>query len=811
MQNGFPPRKQSAGLSAMNGYGNHTAPSGSSPYAQLPATQQLKTYVQGSVQKPELSLDNGRHAPNGSISHTPPSYALLQGYSATNAANGMSGLGISGMGHSPATPRMSNQLDMADPVALHLLVETALGDSETYHVLSFDEVDRNKKELATVTPRIETARKKLALESKVRDAALSVIKLHPGGGLGARKRDSMIRAEDEVAQSEKRCADLAQELYALETQQRECQTRLLMHTAGVLQMTHRGPTEKRNLREFGHRSDVMGGTNGRPDSPESIYTYENGRTDRSNTRIGLDDFDERSLYRTPDDMSSFSFDGSSKTEQSAATEKQLAELGMRLDELNAKLREAIKQANAGQPAATLEANGTGKTTGLTSLTWQLDVVERNVGILRGAQSQQQVLPKLQHFNKQLYGLLNAAAADGYKRQETPAPPSFEVDDAASELKYMESAVTSFSSVVREMLQRAQASRDLQERDAHERGKAEQMETALEGLWMMLISNEEESRRGAKAGAQSGAVPFDQNEPFNLSAFNKKVQSLIAQSGDLRAAQDSHTQELQVSRGHADRAIALEQQLTAKTNEYALLESALQASRDTTAERQRTLQTLREQLVEKDNQVQAREAELNNARGQVDQQHTDLEAELVRLTTELTVAKAELDAAYGSRAERQKEASGREKKLEEELRSTLQEFEELTKASVDSEKERDKLEAAVDQLRERVEEAEASLSDEKTRWLGFGSPGSNEAGAVVEATSVTTMRAEFRKMIKETRLEGVKALRVSHRPALHTPLNVSFGSRDTNVYPHRLSKIRQSSLSSSFDSCARNKPVVRALA
>lgn len=845
----------------MNGYGHYPPPSASSAYSPMPPIEQAKPYLQSPVQDPDLLPDSGRYGQNGSSNQTPPSDALLRGYSANNSIE-MNGLGISGIGHRPATPRMSNQLDFGDPVALHLLVETALGDSETYHVLSFDEVDRTKKELDNLSPHIEGVRKKLALESKVRDAALSLNRLYrresansPSSkrrtsGSGPAKRDSISKTEDEVATSNKKCADLARELYGLETRQRELQTRLLMHTAGVLQMTHRGPTEKRKLSEFGNSAHSMAnGANGtRPDSPESIYTYENGRMDRALNRSGRDEFDERSLYRTPDEMYGFSFDGSTKTERSMATEKQFSELGARLEELNSRLREAIMQANVVQPVSPLDASQEGETASIASLTRQLDNVERNMhvfGKAQVAQLQQQqqleyaleqhrqqadealqkkdaehenvlrqrdvelqnlqqnsasaiggdVLSKLQHFNKQLYGLLNAAAADGFKRQETPSPPSFEVDDANAEMEYMERAVTAFSNVIREMLQYTESAKDREGRDAHERGKAEQMETVLGGLWTIMLAGEEDARQRRKAMGQPDDIPFDANEPFNLPSFSKKVQWLVTQSTDLRSKAEEFAavttqheaveRELETHRGHADRANTLEQQLAAKAAEFATLEAALQASRDTTAERQNTLQTLRQQLIEKDNQVQARDAEIATARAGSQKDVEDLENKLVTLTTELTMAKAELDAAYGSRAERQKEANGesqraleeaqariteletataaaqsgsqREKQMEDELRSTLQEFEELTKASVDSEKERDKLEAIVDQLRDKVEETEAALSAEKVRWLGVRSPGANGES---ELTSVSTMRNDFKRMMRETRLEGVKALRVS---------------------------------------------------
>ncbi|MBE7179986.1 MAG: hypothetical protein INR71_02065, partial [Terriglobus roseus] len=332
----------------MNGYGNYAAPSpAASNYSPMPTIPQAKPYLQAPVQDPDLLPDNARYGTKGSTRQTPPSDALLKGYSAHGVGFGFGFHGAGdGMGHRPATPRTSTQLDVGDSVAMHLLVETALGDSASYYVLSFDEVERLKRELAGLAPRIEAVRKQLALESKVRDAAVSLNRLYrkesaasppsaSSSSSSSRRRsaskqgqheraDSLSKTEDEVAQSNRKCADLSRDLYQLETRQREAQTRLLMHTAGVLQMTHRGPTEKHKLSEFGNVSgSVLDRIHAadRPDSPESIYTYDNSSRRHHQHDRGAparDDFDERSLYRTPDDMYGFAFDGSTATERSAA-------------------------------------------------------------------------------------------------------------------------------------------------------------------------------------------------------------------------------------------------------------------------------------------------------------------------------------------------------------------------------------------------------------------------------------------------------------------------------------------------------------
>ncbi|KAK5006976.1 hypothetical protein LTR28_005823, partial [Elasticomyces elasticus] len=62
--------------------------------------------------------------------------------------------------------RTPKPIQLNDPIALHLLVETAVLDSQDYEVLGIDEVDVLKKELARVLSRIEGTKRRLALESK---------------------------------------------------------------------------------------------------------------------------------------------------------------------------------------------------------------------------------------------------------------------------------------------------------------------------------------------------------------------------------------------------------------------------------------------------------------------------------------------------------------------------------------------------------------------------------------------------------------------------------------------------------------------
>jgi len=112
--------------------------------------------------------------------------------------------------------------------------------------------------------------------------------------------------------------------------------------------------------------------------------------------------------------------------------------------------------------------------------------------------------------------------------------------------------------------------------------------------------------------------------------------------------------------------------------------------------------------------------------------------------------------------------GQEADLKRELQDTLNDFEELTKASVEAEKERDDLELQLDQLKDRAAELENRLAEEQVKWLGMtqptsgfssgNSPGGSGQVVVQQSTSALVLKNEFKKMMRETRTEHMRVLR-----------------------------------------------------
>ncbi|KAJ5972240.1 uncharacterized protein N7479_002158 [Penicillium vulpinum] len=256
----------------------------------------------------------------------------------------------------PAHPRSSALLNANDPVAMYLLTETAIGDSTNYEVLSFEEVEELKKEATLLSTRIQGTKRKLALETKLRDAAQSLGRLYSppsprssgeygtNGGSNPRRisrgifgrsgaSEALDKSDSELAVSQRRCEELAQELWKLEKRSQKINQRLLEHTAGVLQMTHKGLKK--------------GTKNPAPSELDSMYDEHK--------------FDDRSLYRTTENLDNFGVHGKTETNAAAVMNTEAMQVTeRRLQELSERMHDMIIQSNPGEfidPPPQLSAGG----------------------------------------------------------------------------------------------------------------------------------------------------------------------------------------------------------------------------------------------------------------------------------------------------------------------------------------------------------------------------------------------------------------------------------------------------------------------
>jgi chromosome segregation ATPase len=800
-------------------------------------------------------------------------------------------------------------LNVNDPIQVHLLVETALGDSKEFEILSPEEVDELKRQCRALSQRIEQTQQNLAIQSKYRDAAISMAKLYSSSDkksndsadtrpkqrrslLGSRgsNSDQVKEADLERSTSERKCEELAQELWNLEKRLMEPQKRLLQHTAGILQMTHKGPATVPKTKGTAQQ--------GIPGSPESLYTYTNARSSIDPPREE-DFFDERSLYRVFDRIDGSSMGGQRDTwdlqsrglsiatgqsrEQVSEQMRTIATAEQKLETLNTRLREVIIKAYPQQQSYSMPPCAPAKEMSATPgkmLSNHLNYLEQGINTIDSEQNRSKAMKQdsdiemeeaVEEINQELRTLLLPYDSN------RPLPPRLSGRSLKEQLNYLQNSI----GAIEGELQRAAS--------VHSKGlKAQQdnfdqMQNVITRLWDTIQSGEEDNRRrklqNRQTRAQNGMADDGSDlsgdemlnlpkEAFSLQAFSSKVQRIFSQlmslkdqkkvlqrqikqqrelnnkeesekdaqlsklEGDLTRTQQSQeaaereAQNLQsqlrtvieqldkARRENTQRGLekqrleesesaavqALELKLSQRNDEIIRLEEELQDLKDDRGIRDAEVQS---RLAEAGAKVEALSSQLSKAEEEattwtkrIEDKEAELEhsnMEIARLQTEVTIARAELDGAYGTRAQRAAEVAAnpaiqkeiddlttRNKKLQAELEvlrahsasgeamaelkrelsETIEEYEHMTKASIEWEKERETLEREVDKLRDEREALETRLADEQVRWLGMKSPGAdNDRGVGAGATSTAVLKSEFKKIMRDARAENAKALRV----------------------------------------------------
>ena len=680
--------------------------------------------------------------------------------------------------------RHSDLLNPDDPVSMHLLMEHALGDSQQYEVFSVEEIDDLKKELSILSSRIDATKRKLANETKIRDAARSINRLNTPNG------------NDELAASGRKCEDLSQEVGRLESRQQEVQKLLLQHTAGILQITHKGFLEK----------------DGAP--PTSASEYVNGHRDAGLLDHG---FDDRSFYSTLDAMldTGHATNGASAFAQQT---KAIAEMQQRIWDLNRRLRDAIQQASSGRQIVPAppdpESSDKGDPEG--ALKYQIDYLEKGLDRMQKSQSEyvqgyrqsaSSAEEKLEDLNTQLRSIILRTSLDG--SSQVPLPPEISGRGPEGQISFLDQGLDTLEQHLQQLKESHQSLQDQSEVStskslAHQH-KVSEYEQTFQSLWDKIVQGEEAARN------MDGASESVPREKFSMEMFASKVDLLNTRAAGLRSQKDILSRQIQQQRelnsksdGEKDAkmtGLTAELEQTTKSLESAKkdFQDQLAAGKTTQNQLSTELQQIKAQHAALQQAIQAKSKEADKARNEMQR----FEGEMVRLQTELTVAKAELDGAYGTRAQRAAEVAqhpaliaevaalkernasaeeelashklkhdavgasnteltARVQTLQKELSETISEFEVMTKSSIEYEKERESLETTVDGLRDRNEALETQLSEEKVRWLGMKSPGvagdqsSNEKGA----TSTSVLKNEFKKMMRETRAENARQLRVS---------------------------------------------------
>lgn len=724
---------------------------------------------------------------------------------------------------------------------MHLLMETAMGESRNYEILSIEELEDLKRELALLSSRIDATKRKLVLENKIRDAAQSFNRLdspnnhdsyregfgrspkgHRRSILGSRgsMSDMLNKDVDELAASTKRCEELATELWRLERRMQDLQRRLLEHTAGVLQVTHTGFLKNQTP----------------PQSPDAFAHYMTGHeSGELNDRFY--DFDDRSFYRSLDSLLDTG-DGSQKApavrgQGFAAQNQAILDTEHRLESLTKRLKSSIAQASAERDHE-LE-DPTSRVDGHDAL--EVMIQSHLENLEKGVESMQrdrdaaidearQLSARFRtqderagQYERTLMGLWGELASKNSQRdssgsEDSQGPSSseerFTLNGFSDKVRRLHSRHTHLREQKDILTRQIQQQRELNGKsDAQKDSQISELTTELEQIQMALEAKQREAKESRDElvlvtqhldhARQEATLHEHQKETSARNALEAEKEARREAEGhllaDLKARQNElHRLEAELADAKDDHGIAkAAMRAEIEESEKRVQQSITQveAAKEAKGHHDAIELNLREQIEAKTQEAEKAHEEIKG-----------LEGEMVRLHTELTVAKAELDGAYGTRAQRAAEMASNpalQKELDElndhnsgllreiaslksehdnlksdnaelhqrvhtlqkELSDTIGEYESMTKASIEFEKDREALEASLDQLRDRSEELETALGEEKLKWMGVKSPmaAGNRDSSVPGSTSANVLKNEFKKMMREMRTENMKALRV----------------------------------------------------
>ncbi|KAK7470289.1 hypothetical protein VKT23_001721 [Stygiomarasmius scandens] len=283
----------------------------------------------------------------------------------------------------PEFKRTSGLLNTRDELLLSLLASEAVVDSRDFEILSSEEVDELKKEQQLLSSRIGAMTKKLSLETKIRDAAVSLSKVNA-------PLKKVSKQTEEQLETANRRVDVAQkELWRVSERAAEVHRKLVEHRAGVLSYSVRSMEKKMTPQSNGMNGYGMNGSDGdsgygsTPMSPASSMSIMTGSTASNKTR-----FDGAHLFAGHVDAV---VPARLRSPEDAAAE--IASLEQKLKDATQSLTAAgKKQAELARDLSLLRLE---KEEAVTMLQMELQTAEETIGAL------EKELPKLEGLDQEL--------------------------------------------------------------------------------------------------------------------------------------------------------------------------------------------------------------------------------------------------------------------------------------------------------------------------------------------------------------------------------------------------------------------------
>ena len=613
---------------------------------------------------------------------------------------------------------------------------------------------------------VESTKRKLKLEQKVKQAAQSLYRLETAANKRQRVDDSPAAASTHLDAAQKKCDEINTELWKLSASCMEIERRLSNHNAAVLGL-------RMNILE----KNMGGGTT--DEFGEAHLYMSNDNEDRSvsrrsSARMSMSDRTPPRQIATPPRQVT------APPRQVVVPPPEFNEAQRRLRELNFQVA-SMTQPDIEPPTSTSE--------NILAVIESLDTHIRRLAdshtvLTRDLQTSLSESQRMIEQLKLRERDQSAAIADHVARTE----------DLDRRLVHTQQE---FDQVQNELEEQDMVIQNLQQDVKTAREEARIAETASQGREAESLRREKSLRRGETEKyttelSQKDATIADLTE--NLTSLRSQLDQSESQTKSLEMKLEDQ------SREHDVLIRELETQLVMLKSETAMLKAekdeilGSRQQRAQEAKLQRELEEQREKLSRNshpDHSVLLAEIEsLKENNTQLSRTLDGMQAEHLAKQESLTQEIASLEkqlslaasssqqqarsesSSYGSNdgdgnSARERELEMRCQDLQAELTGILDDFERLTSQFIDHESFRSTLEAQVDSLRAQCHALQTELAEEKVRILG--QRGNSDGTSPVQSaanggggqgqTSTVTLRAEFRKMVSELRIEHIAALKV----------------------------------------------------
>ncbi|KIJ37456.1 hypothetical protein M422DRAFT_50524 [Sphaerobolus stellatus SS14] len=374
-----------------------------------PRRKPVKVDVKSSVNGTRPSLD--------SYGNSPRSPTLPNGSSSKPYPNGTSNTyrPVEALKPQDSTWKQSSTLvNTRDELLMSLLASEAIVDSRGFEILSAEEVEELKREQQLLSSRLAATRKKLALETKIRDAAANLQKLQTVKRLSKQTSEQLDSANRKVELATKEVSQLLERTS-------EIDRKLLEHRSGVLSLSLRNLEAKQASANGEPNSDSMSTSRGL-NSPASSVTSSTNRTKFDGAHLFAGHADSvipGSLRKKVVDSAQVAaLEKLKEAEENAQTQIVVLETKLKKAEekaqmqviaLETKLKEAEEDAqNAQERAAILEAQ-------LEQVQREKDEVEKNLDF--DLQTAQETIMKMEREMSELELALGQHGDVEQERQE----------------------------------------------------------------------------------------------------------------------------------------------------------------------------------------------------------------------------------------------------------------------------------------------------------------------------------------------------------------------------------------------------------